>query len=87
MILNEDTKDIYNLMKFVDEAVEKVVYNKLNDRISNKYLEKYREFKLQVLLNWMKEYHVNKKETPRELEEYLYNMLLDFYNMIKLFLK
>lgn len=85
MILNEDTKDIYNLMKFVDDSFDKVIYNKSNNRVSDKYIEKYRDFKLNLLLPWLRDFKTNNLETPIELEEELYNILLDFYNSIRNF--
>jgi hypothetical protein len=82
MMLNEETKDVYDLMIFVDEEFEKVSKN-LSKELLEQYTEKYRYYKLYILLPWMRDYKVEKKETPEDLENELYDILLDFYNNIK----
>ena len=85
MMLNEDTDDIYKLMEFVDSAFDKVIYNQSNNRVSEKYIEKYSDFKLNILIPWLRDFKTKNLNTLKELEEELYNILLDFYNSIKSF--
>jgi hypothetical protein len=90
MILIEDTQDIDNLINFLNSSVlklRKIIESNPNNRILKKYLIHYQNFQKNILLPWIEEYSINQIETPKELENNIKNLLLDYYNLIKYFLK
>jgi len=79
MILNENNKDITELLKHLDS----VIVEFRNKHPNHKSLKLIKLFYEKIVLPWMEEYKLSNIEVDDEIDEEIKNQILDLLNDIK----